>query len=97
MVPNDDEPVRFEQDIQPLFRPRDQQSMKSHFDLWADADVSGDGRIGGDGALLLASDELHRAQETCRIAGGEQLFRIGATAGCAGGRQLDVEPSVRGA
>ena len=33
MVPNDDEPVRFEQDIKPLFRARD------HFDLWAYAHV----------------------------------------------------------
>jgi hypothetical protein len=37
---NDDEPMRFEQHIKPLFRERDQQSMKSHFDLWAYADVS---------------------------------------------------------
>ena len=41
MVPNDDEPVRFEQDIKPLFRPHDQQSMKSNFDLWAYADIPG--------------------------------------------------------
>jgi len=39
-MPNDDEPVRFEHDIKPLFRERDQQSMKSHFDLWAYTDVS---------------------------------------------------------
>jgi hypothetical protein len=39
-MPNDDEPVRFEQNIKSLFRPRDQQSMKSHFDLWAYTDVS---------------------------------------------------------
>jgi hypothetical protein len=39
-MPNDDETVRFEQDIKPLFRERDQQSMKSHFDLWAHTDVS---------------------------------------------------------
>jgi hypothetical protein len=40
MLPNDDEPVHFAQDIKPLFRERDQQSMKSHFDLWAYTDVS---------------------------------------------------------
>jgi hypothetical protein len=40
MLPRDDEPVRFEQDIKPLFRQLDQQSMGSHFDLWAYTDVS---------------------------------------------------------
>ena len=35
MLPNDDEPVRLEQDIKPLFCPRYEQSTKSHFDLWA--------------------------------------------------------------
>jgi hypothetical protein len=40
MSPNDDQPVRFEQDIKPLFREHDQQSMQSQFDLWAYADVS---------------------------------------------------------
>ena len=68
MVPNDDEPVRFEQDIKPLFRPHDQQSMKSHFDLWAYADVREhadailtrlrDGSMPCDGAWPNAQVEL---------------------------------------
>ena len=40
MLPSDDEPVGFEQHIKPLFRELDHESMKSHFDLWAYADVS---------------------------------------------------------
>lgn len=35
----DDEPVRFEKHIQPLFRARDRQSMTFVFDLWAYDDV----------------------------------------------------------
>jgi hypothetical protein len=31
--------VSFEQDIRPLFRERDRESMKSHFDLWSYEDV----------------------------------------------------------
>jgi hypothetical protein len=31
--------VSFEQDIKPLFRERDRESMKSHFDLWSYEDV----------------------------------------------------------
>ena len=68
MLPNDDEPVRFEQDIKPLFRPRDQQSMKSHFDLWVYADVNEhadailtrlrDGTMPCDGAWPDAQVEL---------------------------------------
>jgi len=30
----------FEQDVRPLFRERDRQSMKSHFDLWSYDDVT---------------------------------------------------------
>ena len=44
----------------------------------ADADFAGDGRGRGQRDLLLAGDELQRAQEAGRIAGGEQLFRVGA-------------------
>jgi ferritin-like protein len=35
-----DEPVGFEQDIKPLFRERDRDSMKFAFDLWSEQDVS---------------------------------------------------------
>ena len=31
--------VSFEQDNKPLFRERDRESMKSHFDLWSYEDV----------------------------------------------------------
>ena len=34
------EPVRFESQIKPLFREKDRQSMRLHFDLWSHADVS---------------------------------------------------------
>jgi hypothetical protein len=35
-----DEPVRFEAHIKPLFREKDRQSMRLHFDLWSHSDVS---------------------------------------------------------
>lgn len=35
-----DEPISFEQHIQPLFRERDRQSMKWAFDLWLHDDVA---------------------------------------------------------
>ena len=38
--PNADEPVSFEQQIKPLFRERDRQSMKFAFDLWSYDDVN---------------------------------------------------------
>ncbi len=40
VLPAADEPVRFEKHIKPLFRQRDQQSMKFVFDLWAYDDVN---------------------------------------------------------
>jgi hypothetical protein len=40
MSSRDATPPRFEQDIKGLFRERDQQSMRSHFDLWSYNDVS---------------------------------------------------------
>jgi hypothetical protein len=33
------EAVSYEQDIKPLFRERDRESMQSHFDLWSYQDV----------------------------------------------------------
>jgi hypothetical protein len=40
-VPATDEPITFEQDIKPLFRERDRQSMTWAFDLWSHDDVAG--------------------------------------------------------
>jgi len=39
-MPKDDEPVRFEADIKPLFREKDRQSMRRHFDLGSHSEVS---------------------------------------------------------
>ena len=39
-VPQEGEPVRFEAHIQPLFREKDRQSMRLHFDLGSYEDVS---------------------------------------------------------
>ena len=35
-----DEPISFEQDIKPLFREHDRESMKAAFDLWSRDDVA---------------------------------------------------------
>jgi hypothetical protein len=35
-----DQPISFEQQIKPLFRERDRQSMKWAFDLWSHDDVA---------------------------------------------------------
>jgi hypothetical protein len=40
MIPDAGEPVSFETDIKPMFRPRDRQSMRPAFDLWSHDDVS---------------------------------------------------------
>jgi hypothetical protein len=37
--PAGNEPVSFEEDVKPLFRERDQTSMRSAFDLWSHDDV----------------------------------------------------------
>lgn len=34
------EPISFEQDIKPLFRERDRESMKQAFELWSRDDVA---------------------------------------------------------
>jgi len=39
-LPRDDEPVHFQSDIEPLFREKDRQSMRLHFDLGSYEDVS---------------------------------------------------------
>jgi hypothetical protein len=39
-TPRADEPVRFATQINPLFRPKDRQSMLRHFDLGSYEDVS---------------------------------------------------------
>ena len=39
-LPKEGEPIRFEADIKPLFREKDRQSMRLHFDLGSYEDVS---------------------------------------------------------
>ena len=39
-IATDDEPMHFEEDIKPLFRERDRDSMRFSFDLWSLEDVS---------------------------------------------------------
>ena len=39
-MPGSDEPIGFEQDIKPLFRDLDRDSMRFSFDLWSLEDVS---------------------------------------------------------
>ena len=39
-LPRDDQPVHFQGDIKPLFREKDRQSMRLHFDLGSYEDVS---------------------------------------------------------
>ncbi len=39
-LPRDGEPVHFQGDIKPLFREKDRQSMRLHFDLGSYEDVS---------------------------------------------------------
>jgi hypothetical protein len=39
-MPAPGEPVHFTAHIKPLFRERDRQSMRLHFDLWSHDDVS---------------------------------------------------------
>ncbi len=39
-LPKKDEPVRFADQIKPLFREKDRQSMRLHFDLGSYEDVS---------------------------------------------------------
>jgi hypothetical protein len=36
----EDKPMHFEEDVKPLFRERDRDSMRSRFDLWSVDDVS---------------------------------------------------------
>ena len=38
-LPTDDKPVHFQSDIKPLFRDKDRQSMRLHFDLGSYEDV----------------------------------------------------------
>ena len=39
MSPSANEPVSYERQVKALFRPKDQQSMLRHFDLWSYEDV----------------------------------------------------------
>jgi hypothetical protein len=40
VTPEGDQPVSFDQEIKPLFRERDRESMEFKFDLWSYDDVS---------------------------------------------------------
>jgi hypothetical protein len=40
---NNDQAIRFDEDIKPLFRERDRDSMKWAFDLWSPDDVAANG------------------------------------------------------
>jgi hypothetical protein len=42
-VATTDEPISFEQQIKPLFRERDRESMKWAFDLWSRDEVAQNG------------------------------------------------------
>jgi hypothetical protein len=57
-------------------------------------DFGVNGQIGWEGKLHLSGGEAHRADETSRPAGSEQLFRISAAAGRAGRGERDVEAPV---
>jgi hypothetical protein len=62
------EPISFEHEIKPLFRPRDHGAMRSSFDLWSYDDVSAnadaiyqaveEGSMPCDGAWPAESVEL---------------------------------------
>jgi hypothetical protein len=40
VIADPDEPLSFENDVKPLFRERDRESMRRAFDLWSYDDVS---------------------------------------------------------
>jgi hypothetical protein len=40
---SNDQPISFDQDVKPLFRERDRDSMKWAFDLWSHDDVVANG------------------------------------------------------
>ncbi|RWW79975.1 hypothetical protein BHE74_00011691 [Ensete ventricosum] len=65
-----------------------------------DANVGSDRSVIRDLAFGLAGHEFQRADEAGRVAGGEQLLRVGGLATCAtqflGGREFDVEDVVAG-
>src|SRR3990167_5428612 len=66
----------------------------------ADADLAGDRSVCWQGQFLLAGDEFQRTDEAGRVAGSEQLFRVGRcaalTAQFARGGQFYVEDAVGG-
>jgi hypothetical protein len=39
-IPAESEPVSFDRDVRPLFRPHDRESMQPRFDLWSYDDVT---------------------------------------------------------
>jgi hypothetical protein len=78
-LPETNEPIGFEQDIKPLFREGDRQSMRWAFDLWSHDEVAGN----SDAILERLSD----GTMPCDGAWPEQqieLFRRWAEAGAPG-------------
>ena len=49
----------------------------------AEADLRGDSRGVIELDVVVARDQPKRAEETCRVAGGEQLLRVGSLAAAA--------------
>ncbi len=56
-----------------------------------------DNRVSREGNLCFSGRELHRANETGRPAGGEQLLRISTVARSSRRRKLDVQPAIAAA
>src|SRR5690606_32754077 len=66
----------------------------------AEADLGGNGGLVGQLDLVLSGDEFHGAQEAGGIAGGKELFGVGArparAAHLPGGRKPDIDLAVIG-
>ncbi|HEX7145611.1 MAG TPA: hypothetical protein VF225_09930 [Gaiellaceae bacterium] len=63
-----DEPISFEQQIKPLFRERDRQSMTWAFDLWSRDDVAANSE-----AIL---DKLRDGTMPCDGAWSDEQIRV---------------------
>jgi hypothetical protein len=64
---------------------------------WAEIHFGVDRCIGGQHDLLSARDDLHRTEEACRPAGGEQLLRIGAVPRGTRTGELDGQAPIKSA